>query len=209
MMSNSLPAWARVMQKPLEMVAGRDLQPGDTLFFSARAWPRVLWTNLSPSSWSVLEDHGSHHKRATISISPDTYYVVKRADRPQAAPPPVTVPLPAPRPNEDAFKNHRHLNAVYVEGKDLAVGDVIYMDAIRKRAEIVHIGDMKMQPSGYVREAKLNFLDRKVVEPYLFSNFKINPPFRVIAGPKLDAAHLDPSLVVWRDGVSRWHWKGA
>ncbi len=206
---NSLPAWARVMQKPVEMVAGRDLNPGDTLYFSVRAYPRLLWTKLSASSWSVMEDHGSWHKRGQISVEPDSCYVVKRATpRLEAIGARHSVPLSPAAPIDDFFVN-RPLTSLHVEGEHLAVGDVVYLDVHRRRAEILDIGEeMLTAYRGACRHARLHFLDLKKIENYTFSGFRIAPPFVVVAGPKFAAARQDTNRIFWRTGVNRWHWKG-
>lgn len=200
-MASVLPPWAHIMHKALEMVAGKDFQPGDVIYFSARAYPRILWKKLSSTSWSVMEDHGVHHKPGRISINPDSYYVIKRALHPGPA-------QPADEPKPTGPFDEHPLNSMRVEGRDLEIGDVLYMDRIRGRAEIVHIGPLKMTARGEIREARLHFLDTKKVEPYIFSGFKIQPPFSAIAGPKFEAARQDPSRVFWREGVRRWEWKG-
>ncbi|MEO8608925.1 MAG: hypothetical protein ABI690_13625 [Chloroflexota bacterium] len=202
----SLPAWARVMYKPLEMVAGADLRPNDTIYFSARAYPRILWKKLSDTSWSVLEWHGDYHKPGRISIEPGIYYVVKRALAPAAvAAPPTTEPETHV---EDPFREHPLAN-IRVEGEYLAAGDIVYLDVHRRRAEILEIGAVESSLfRGEMRSARLHYLDLKKVEAYTFSGFRVAPPFTVIAGPKFEATRRDPSLVFWREGVNRWCWKG-
>lgn len=203
MSSASLPAWARVKQLPLEMVAARDFCPGDTVYFSERAYPRVLWTKLSNTSWSVLVERDNRHERGQISIEPGVYYVVKRAAPRQSA----QTPIPGTR--IDDFFHDRPLADIRVEGEHLAVGDIVYLDVHRRRAEILEIGDVESTLyRGQMRKARLNFLDLKKIEAYIFSGFRIAPPFVVVAGPKFEAARRDPALVFWREGVNRWHWKG-
>lgn len=74
------PAWAYFM-KDADYVAGDDLHSGDTIFLSKTAYPRVLWTQLSRASWSVLVQKPYTHERGQISIDPAQHYVVKRATR--------------------------------------------------------------------------------------------------------------------------------
>lgn len=71
-------AWAYFIPDSL-FVPGYDLHSGDTIYLSKRAYPRVLWTQLSQSSWSVLVQMPDRHFRSQISIDPQVYYVVKRA----------------------------------------------------------------------------------------------------------------------------------
>lgn len=74
------PAWAYFIPDSV-FVPGYDLHSGDTLYLSNRAYPRVLWTQLSRESWSVLVQMPDRHFRSTISIEPQHYYVVKRATK--------------------------------------------------------------------------------------------------------------------------------
>jgi hypothetical protein len=74
------PAWAYFM-KDAEYVPGDDLHSGDTIYLSKNAYPRVLWTQLSRTSWSVLVQKPYAHVRDQISIEPGQHYVVKRATR--------------------------------------------------------------------------------------------------------------------------------
>lgn len=206
---NSLPGWARVMQRPVEMVAGHDLQPGDTVYFSARAYPRLLWKKTSDRSWSVMEDRG-YQKPAHISIDPDAVYVAKRK-----TPAP---PRPEPEVQDDVLLQHdlhlvdfflnRPLTSIHVEGEHLAVGDVVYLNVNQKRAEILEIGVLRFNGRCNERAAKLHYLDLDKAEPYTFSGFRVVPPFMVVAGPKFAAARQDTSRIFWREGVRRWHWKG-
>jgi hypothetical protein len=71
------PLWAYLI-KGSEFVPGYDLHPGDTIFLTNRAYPRVLWTQLSQSSWSVLVQQDGRHFRSAIDIDPQQHYVVKR-----------------------------------------------------------------------------------------------------------------------------------
>lgn len=207
MATNNLPAWARVKQLPLEMVAARDFNPGDTLYFSERAYPRVLWAKLSETTWSVLVQRDGRHERGTISIEPDVRYVIKRAT-PRAVGARDVVPL-VPGTKEEDFFHDRPLRDIRVEGEHLEVGDVVYLDVRRRRAEILEIGPIVSTTfRGPSRQARLDFLDLKKIESYVFSGFNIAPPFVVVSGPKFEAARRDPSQVFWRPGVNRWHWKG-
>lgn len=72
------PAWAYLI-KDAVCVPGYDLRSGDTLYLSNRAYPRILWTQLSRASWSVLVQMPDRHFRSQVSIDPQAYYVVKRA----------------------------------------------------------------------------------------------------------------------------------
>jgi hypothetical protein len=201
--ANTLPPWARIKQLPLEMVAARDFRPGDTLYFSERAYPRVLWQKLSESSWSVLVQRDNRHERGQISIEPDSCYVVKRATPRKAS------EAPVPGTCIDDFFLNRPLTSIRVEGEHLAVGDVVYLDVHRKKAEILEIGTVYTSlMRGIARDARLNFLDLDKIAPYTFSGFRIAPPFQVVAGPKFAAARQDTALIFWRTGVNRWHWKG-
>lgn len=74
------PAWA-YFKKDTVFVAGDDLHSGDTIYLSKNAYPRVLWTKLSRTSWSVLVQMPYAHVRDQISIDPAQHYVVKRATR--------------------------------------------------------------------------------------------------------------------------------
>lgn len=74
------PPWAYLI-KDTVYVPGYDLHPGDTIFLSNRAYPRILWTQLSRTSWSVLVQQDGRHFRSTIAIEPDQFYVVKRATK--------------------------------------------------------------------------------------------------------------------------------
>lgn len=199
----SLPAWARVKQLPLEMVTGGDLCPGDTLYFSERAYPRVLWTKLSDSSWSVLVERDGRHERGQISIEPGVSYVVKRAA------PRKSVYDPVPGTQIDDFFQDRPLRDIRVEGEHLAVGDIVYLDVNRKCAHILEIGDVVSTTfRGATRAAKIHLLASDQTVAHIFSGFHVAPPFVVVSGPKFEAARRDPSLVFWRSGVNRWHWKG-
>lgn len=75
-----VPAWAYFIADSV-FVPADDLHPGDTIYLSKNAYPRVLWTQLSPSSWSVLVQKPYTHARGQVSIDPQAYYVVKRATR--------------------------------------------------------------------------------------------------------------------------------
>lgn len=199
-----LPAWARVMSRAdeLEVSKGRDLKPGDIIIFSVNAYRRVLCKKLSDYAWSVTEQRPNNHKPGHITIHPDGEYVVKRAVQRQLA-------AAAPVAGDDPFRT-RPLNAIRVEGRDLEVGDVIYLDPVRKRAKILEIDPITfIAGRGDIRNARLEYLDANKVDKYTFGNFKIQPPFSVIAGPKFDAARSNPDLVVWNTGVSRWYWKGG
>lgn len=203
MSANTLPPWARVKHEPLMMVAGSDFQPGDTLYFSERAYPRILWTKLSESTWAVLVERDGRHERGQISIESQSYYVVKAATPRKAA------DAPVPGTRIDDFFLNRPLTSIRVEGEHLAVGDVVYLDVNRKRAVILDIGDITFTTfRGSCRRARLQYLDLEKVEPYIFSGFHIAPPFIVVAGPKFAAARQNPALIFWREGVNRWHWKG-
>lgn len=74
------PPWAYLL-KDTVYVPGSDLHGGDTIYLSNRAYPRILWTKLSRTSWSVLVQQHSIHKRDQIAIEPDQFYVVKRATK--------------------------------------------------------------------------------------------------------------------------------
>lgn len=74
------PAWAYFM-KDTEYVPGDDLHSGDTIYLSKTAYPRVLWTQLSRTSWSVLVQQDGKHFNSTIAIEPQQYYVIKRATK--------------------------------------------------------------------------------------------------------------------------------
>lgn len=74
------PAWAYFM-KDTVYVAGDDLHSGDTIYLSKIAYPRVLWTQLSRTAWSVMVMKPGNHYRYTMSIDPAEYYVVKRATK--------------------------------------------------------------------------------------------------------------------------------
>lgn len=211
MMSNSLPPWARIKQLPLEMVAGRDFQPGDTLYFSERAYPRILWTKLSDTSWSVLVERDNTHQRGQISIEPDVCYVVKRAT-PRQTLSPLSVHgegagggVPGTRPEN--FFTDRPLTQIRCDGEYLEVGDVLYLDHLRGRAEILDIGNQVMSVSGYIRRARLNYLTQGKVAPYVFTGFHLQM-FKLIAGPKFAAAQRDPARVAWMQGPNYWRWKG-
>jgi hypothetical protein len=203
MSQTSLPPWARIKQLPLEMVAGHDFRPGDTLYFSERAYPRILWKKLSDSSWSVLvqrDDRHALHARGQISIDPDAHYVIKRATSHK--------PASGDGFRLDNFFHNRPLTQIRTDGEYLEVGDVLYLDAVRKRAEILHIGGMKLTPDrGHVRPAKLDFLDLHKVADYTFGGFSLQL-FRLIAGPKFAAARRDPERIIWVQGPNYWHWKG-
>lgn len=203
METNPLPGWVRVKQDSrFMMVAGRDFQPGDTLYFNEKAYPRVLWKKLSESSWSVQEDHGGYYKNGRISIEPNSYYVVKPAT------PRTAKRTAAPGQTEDCFRD-RPLRDIRVEGEDLTVGDVVYLDVNRKSALILEIGSVVSTTfRGATRAAKIHLLATDKTVAHIFSGFHVAPPFVVVAGPKFEAAHKNPALVFWREGVNRWHWKG-
>lgn len=74
------PAWAYFIADSV-FVPGDDLHPGDTLYLSNRAYPRVLWKQLSTTSWSVLVQMPDRHFGSQVSIEPQAYYVVKRATK--------------------------------------------------------------------------------------------------------------------------------
>lgn len=74
------PAWAYLVKDSV-YVRGDDMNSGDTIYLSNVAYPRILWTKLSRTSWAVLVQKHSIHQRDQISIEPDTYYVIKRATR--------------------------------------------------------------------------------------------------------------------------------
>lgn len=80
--SNQLtpPLWAHLIQDS-EFVPGYDLHPGDTIFLTNRAYPRIMWTQLSRASWSVLVQQDGRHFRSAIDIDPQQHYVVKRATK--------------------------------------------------------------------------------------------------------------------------------
>lgn len=71
------PPWAYLIRDSV-FVPGYDLHPGDTVYLSNRAYPRVLWTQLSKSAWSVLVQKDGMHFRSTIDLDPQQHYVVKR-----------------------------------------------------------------------------------------------------------------------------------
>jgi hypothetical protein len=72
------PAWAYFM-KDAEYIPGDDLHSGDTIYLSKNAYPRVLWTQLSRTSWSVLVQMPDRHFRSQLAVNPAQHYVVKRA----------------------------------------------------------------------------------------------------------------------------------
>lgn len=74
------PAWAYFM-KDTVYVAGDDLHSGDTIYLSKTAYPRVLWTQLSRTAWSVLVQMPDRHFGSQLSVDPAQHYVVKRATR--------------------------------------------------------------------------------------------------------------------------------
>lgn len=74
------PVWAYLIRDSV-YVPGHDLHSGDTIYLSNRAYPRVLWTQLSQTSWSVLVQRDGRHFRSTIDIDPQQHYVVKRATK--------------------------------------------------------------------------------------------------------------------------------
>lgn len=74
------PLWAHFVQDSV-YIPGDELSGGDTIWLSKNAYPRVLWTKLSRTSWSVLIKKHNIHERGQISIEPDQLYVVKRATK--------------------------------------------------------------------------------------------------------------------------------
>lgn len=74
------PLWAHFVKDSV-YITGDDLRGGDTIYLSKNAYPRVLWTKLSRTAWSVLVKKHNVHERGQISIDPAAHYVVKRATR--------------------------------------------------------------------------------------------------------------------------------
>jgi hypothetical protein len=164
------------------MIQGADLRPGDRVYTSPFTAAYTLVRRLTATSWQVERHSHPQPVIATVRIDRLAQYAV--TNRPQPA----------------------GLRWLEVSVLDLAAGDVVPHGTIEWIGALHIDYDPIYRRRRTARKGLLRHPDGRLI-PYLWTDVSVCRQ-RIVGGPKLDAARVNPTHVQHTPGGS-WVWVGG